>query len=54
MIWVIAATLAGVGALVYALLEFSLLALAFALVALPLALIMWRVAKGVRDASRDA
>jgi len=43
----------GLGALVFAIVEFNPLALAFALVALPLAAIVWLAAKALRDAQRE-
>ena len=54
MMAVVVAALAGVGALLYAIFNLSVLALALALVALPLAFILWCIAKGVRDVGRDS
>ena len=43
----------GLGALVVAIVEFNLLALAFALVALPLVAVVWLAARALRDAQRE-
>jgi hypothetical protein len=43
----------GLGALVVAIVQFNLVALAFALVALPLATIIWLAARALRDSQRE-
>ena len=53
MVGVVVATTVGLGALMYAIVTLSILPLALALVTLPLAFILWCVAKGQRDVGRD-
>jgi hypothetical protein len=53
MLWVAVLGVGGIGALVFAIFALNGVAFALALVALPLAFIMWCIAKGGRDVGRD-
>ena len=54
MTGVVVAGVVGVGALAVAIFTLSGVALACALICLPLAFILWAIAKGSRDAGRDS